>query len=188
MRKLPPHLECPMDNLVYIPVENAAPVFHKYGITPNQITTLSNVFGIGAAYSIYNRRFGLGALCFALAYMFDCLDGYVARKYNMVTKFGDMYDHVSDIFKIIITLLALYSVNSKRFSLIFPIYVVLFLCQLVHFGCQEQFYDEPESETLDLLIPLCPAKNLEDWMEYTRYFGCGTSMAFLFFVILFYGM
>ena len=177
-----------MDNLVYIPVEKLAPVFHNYGITPNQITTISIVFGISAAYFIYNRRFGLGALCFALAYLFDCLDGYVARKYNMVTKFGDMYDHVSDIFKIIIVLLALYSVNSKRFSFIFPIYVLLFSLQLVHFGCQEQFYDKPESATLNVLIPFCPAKNLQNWMEYTRYFGCGTSMTYLFIVILFYGI
>ena len=106
----------------------------------------------------------------------------------MVSRFGDMYDHLGDIFKIIITLLALHYVNPKLFFYLFPIYAVLFLCQLVHFGCQEQFYDEPESATLDLLIPLCPAKNLEDWMEYTRYFGCGTSMTYVFFVILFYGL
>lgn len=188
MRKLPSHLECPMDNVVYVVIEKIAPVFHKFGATPNQITTFSNVFGIGAAYFIYTYRFVSGAACFACAYVLDCLDGYVARKYNMVSKFGDLYDHVSDVFKIVITLVALYSVNSTMFKYFFPIYVLLFSLQLVHFGCQERFYGKPESASLNLLTPLCPATKIQKWMGYTRYFGCGTSMSFLVVVILCYGL
>ena len=188
MRKLPRELECPIDNLVYTAVEYLAPKFHKLKITPNQITTISNAFGIAAAYFIFQLHFVLGAGCFAAAYLFDCLDGYVARKYGMVSKIGDIYDHVSDVFKITITLIALFAVNSARFFLFFPIYAILFLLQLVHFGCQERYYGKSESATLGVMTPLCAANKVGKIIKYSRYFGCGTSMAFLVLVILLYGV
>ena len=34
-----------------------------------------------------------------VGYFFDCMDGHFARKYNMVTEFGDMYDYITDLSK-----------------------------------------------------------------------------------------
>jgi len=44
------------------------------------------------------NQFALSAFSYLISYMFDCWDGYYARKYNMESKFGDYYDHVSDMF------------------------------------------------------------------------------------------
>ncbi|MFV0250807.1 MAG: CDP-diacylglycerol--glycerol-3-phosphate 3-phosphatidyltransferase [Rickettsia aeschlimannii] len=38
----------------------------------------------------------LGALLFALASITDFFDGYIARKYNLVTSFGKMFDPIAD--------------------------------------------------------------------------------------------
>ncbi|KJV81578.1 CDP-diacylglycerol--glycerol-3-phosphate 3-phosphatidyltransferase [Rickettsia hoogstraalii] len=38
----------------------------------------------------------LGALLFVLASITDFFDGYIARKYNLVTSFGKMFDPIAD--------------------------------------------------------------------------------------------
>ena len=49
-----------------------------------------------------------------LGYYFDCIDGPMARKYNMVTVFGDYYDHGTDI--ICFTLVNYYYFTLYNFS------------------------------------------------------------------------
>jgi phosphatidylglycerophosphate synthase len=34
---------------------------------------------------------------FAYFYFLDCVDGFIARKYEKVTRLGDVLDHVSDV-------------------------------------------------------------------------------------------
>jgi phosphatidylglycerophosphate synthase len=177
MRKIPARLENPIDNLIYIVVEYTAPIFHSIGMTPNHLTTVSNLFGIASAYLIVKHNFEIAAVLFMIAYIFDCLDGYVARKYDMVTKFGDVYDHASDIFKIVITFLAIAYENLNTLMWFTPVYAIGFLLQMVHFGCQENHYGKPESDWLYYLRSLCVSKNkpdLENKMRFTRFFGSGT--------------
>ena len=38
----------------------------------------------------------LGALLFVLASITDFFDGYIARRYNLVTSFGKMFDPIAD--------------------------------------------------------------------------------------------
>jgi hypothetical protein len=197
---LPEEAECPIDNWIYILVEFAAPYFHQFGWTPNMITTLSNVFGILAAYLIYKRKFAIAAIAFLLAYVLDCLDGYVARKYGLVTVFGDYYDHFSDLAKVFIVFFVLWRIDAKLFVMVFLIYLCFLVLQCVHFGHQELYYcvinncQEPESGFLWILTRLCDLEDRSDKdeilekMRYTRHFGCGTSMAYMAFVILGYGV
>lgn len=200
MRKLPEHAECPIDNWIYIVVEYAAPYFYQWGWTPNMITTLSNVFGILAAYLIYKRKFGIAAIAFLLAYVLDCLDGYVARKYDMVTVFGDLYDHFSDLAKVFIVFFVLWRIDAKLFVMVFLIYLCFLGLQCVHFGHKELYYctinncQTPESEFLWTFTHLCDLEDRTDKdeilekMRYTRHFGCGTATAYMVMVILGYGV
>ena len=102
MRKLPSSLENPIDNFIYIGVEYLSPIVYKMGLTPNMITTLGNIFTVLFVVFFLKKQYELSALSFLVSYYFDCLDGYVARSYNMVTVFGDYYDHISDSIRIIL--------------------------------------------------------------------------------------
>jgi hypothetical protein len=53
---------------------------------------------------------------------------------------------------------------------------------LVHLGCQEKLYDkEEESMTINQLTGLCPNT---DNIKYTKYFGVGTTILVIGYVIL----
>ena len=191
MRKIPIEVENPIDNLIYVGVEAVAPSFYYWGWTPNMITTASNVAALASAYCIYKRMFVLSAALFLLAYFFDCLDGYVARKYSMVSAFGDLYDHVSDVAKVAVVFVMLLRLNFALFTMVFLIYVGFLGLQCVHMGHTELFYNEKsESKSLHVLTFLCdvrdPSDKVEilDKMRYTRYFGTGTAMMYIVFVLL----
>jgi phosphatidylglycerophosphate synthase len=190
MRKIPNYLENPIDNLVYVVVEFLAPYCYMLKMTPNFITTLSIISGLISASCIFTYNFGLSAIFYSMAYIFDCLDGYVARKYNMVTKFGDIYDHFGDIIKVILLVIAFCYVNTTLFLYFLPILLYLFFMSFMHLGCQETYYKEPESDWLNVLKVMCKAKNekeLQNKMSYTKYFGVGTLTLFLIIIMLVYG-
>ncbi len=68
-------------------------------VTPNQITTLSLVTGLGAAacflYSNPQIRL-MGALLFVICYILDNCDGEIARNKRMSSIFGKYYDTFVD--------------------------------------------------------------------------------------------
>ena len=113
MRKIPSEIENPFDNYIYIFVEFLAPYAYKLGFSPNMITTLSVIFSVASIYYLYIHSFITSIFLYIISYLFDCLDGYVARKYNMVTKFGDLYDHISDVLTFSLYNITLYLINPK---------------------------------------------------------------------------
>lgn len=191
MHKIPSYLENPIDNLIFIIVEFLAPYCYMFNIKPNLITTLSIFCGLLSAYLIYIHKFLLSSISYIIAYILDCLDGYVARKYNLVTKFGDMYDHVGDIVKIIAIIIAFCLVNVKLFLIFLPILLYVFFMSCVHLGYQETFYGQPESDFLNILKFLCPANccenDLKNNMKYTKFFGIGTLTFSIIILMLIYG-
>ena len=76
-------------------------------VIPNVITILRLLLTIPIGISIYLSH-EIFALClFVLAGFSDALDGYLARKYNWTSKFGEFADPVADKFLILSALLAL---------------------------------------------------------------------------------
>ena len=71
---------------------------------PNKLT-LARIAGIPLLLAVYpwdiNMLRWIGAVLFALAAVTDYLDGYLARKYDAVTKLGAIIDPISD--KILVT-------------------------------------------------------------------------------------
>ena len=160
-------------------------IYKKLGLTPNMITTLSLISGLCSGYMIYIKKYKIAGILFLIAYYFDCVDGKLARKYNLQTKFGDYYDHFGDIFKIVIILYALYKTNSQQFSQIKYLLIILAVLMMIHLGYQETIYDRNESPTLSFSRYIADKDNdPKGTIQYTKYCGCGT-FVFILFIIIF---
>src|SRR3989304_4470904 len=153
MRKIPEESDNPIDNFILKIVDPLCPLFKALHFTPNGITTISLVFGLLSAYLLYKGHPYLFGITFFISYFFDCMDGYYARKYNMVTRFGDIYDHVKDIVVILIILYIFLKRNYKcspRLMIIFAIVLgIILLLMFAFIGCQEKIYRTDQSPALD---------------------------------------
>ena len=192
VNKLLEHHECPIDTFIFNIVDKHLHIFHNLGMTPNILTTLSIVFGFIAAYQILRGRLWLAAIFWIIAYYFDCADGKFARKYNMVSKFGDLYDHLGDLVKVIVVFLALFYTNKKGITVrqlfFISIIIILGFLQMIHMGYQESIYNKKdESPYLNIIRKLfVNEENAEKIICYTRHFGCGTWYIFFTILILFW--
>ncbi|VVU94313.1 CDP-alcohol phosphatidyltransferase [seawater metagenome] len=70
---------------------------YKLGLSPNQITLLSTIFTLTSCYWIYNNKLKTAVAFYLIGYLFDCIDGRLARKYNLGSKKGAAMDMVSDV-------------------------------------------------------------------------------------------
>lgn len=71
----------------------------QINISPNTITILANIInilGIAAFYPGHIFGMLLGLLLLQIGYIFDCLDGIIARKNNKTSVFGGFFDLVLD--------------------------------------------------------------------------------------------
>jgi phosphatidylglycerophosphate synthase len=192
MRKIPNEYENPIDNYIINAADYIVPTIYKGGFDPNTITSLSSITCIIVIILLFQANYYLAAFFLIVSYFFDCLDGHLARSYNMVTVFGDYYDHISDFLKIFFVLLTLYYINSTKFFKIFPIFILITILMIVHFGCQELYYNSSESQTLEFTKILCPVNDknnitqVTDAIKLTKYFGCGTMYASLVISIIYY--
>tara|TARA_Y100000590_G_scaffold456043_1_gene605791 strand:- start:5 stop:580 length:576 start_codon:yes stop_codon:yes gene_type:complete len=183
VRKLKEEYENPIDNLIYIIVEKLDPIFYRLNFTPNIITTLSLITGLLSGYYFYKDNI----LCiplYILSYILDCSDGYFARKYNMVTTFGDYYDHISDVIKSIVIFYIIYIKAKPEFKNKIILLILSFIILLIyHISLQELVYSKPEnSKSLNLINKYINLN--KDNIVWSRYFGGGTII--LVIVILIY--
>lgn len=63
---------------------------------PNILTTLRLLIVPILAYFMYSERYIVAGVLFASGGFTDVLDGYIARKYNMITKWGKVFDPLAD--------------------------------------------------------------------------------------------
>ena len=109
---------------------------------------------------------------FLVAYLFDCVDGYMARRYDQMSVFGDYYDHISDIVK----MLAIAAVFLCRYSFValipvLLVMVVLGIGSLAYLGCSQRLKKGGDGETLDIFQAMCSDKERIHWV---KYFSTGT--------------
>jgi len=193
MRKIPEELENPVDNICIDIGEFLSELFHRLGFTANGLTTVSLILGMLSIKFYMEKDYIRSAVYFFISYMFDCFDGFYARKYNMVSDFGDAFDHFRDIV-----------INSVIFWLIFKKYWklntwhrylpfvtgIFFIIMEIHIGCQEIYFNStgPGSKFLSMLKQTCPKQDKQgayDTMKITRYFGTGSFAAYVTFLILY---
>ncbi len=187
MRKIPAHLDNPFDNICIDIAEVISPLFKAIDLTPNHITLLSTLTGVLAIKYFLDKRYAISSLLFIISFIFDCIDGHYARKYDMVTKFGDYFDHVKDtiVFGTFGILLTYRYYRMGKPWLIIPLYMMV-AASAIQFGCQEEYYNlivpNKDGETLERMKTTCPVQTvtkdkLEKVLCISRYFGCGTAVA-----------
>jgi len=91
--------EEPLDLFFYRPIAFVlVKAIYRSPITPNQVTLLSGLLGVAAAWC-FSRGLpllGWGAACYAAANILDCSDGQLARLQCSGTQFGRVIDGVTD--------------------------------------------------------------------------------------------
>ena len=187
-RKIPCEYENPIDNLLIDWSQFINPYLHEIYVVPNVLTACSFAFGLLAAYLTYKSKFALAALSFIVAYVFDCMDGNMARMFDQVTVFGDYFDHITDVIQFIcLGLCLLFNKDiTRNTKIVFVILsIILFALMDIHIGCQEAVYERPnESSTLSWLTRVCPVP-AHTYIRYTRYFGPGTLNCLIFLFLLY---
>jgi len=192
MRKLPDQYENPFDAILYKIADHLCPYAKSLGLTPNWITTLSNIFCIITIFLLLKSYYIFAIFTFLISHFFDCMDGHMARKYKMFTKYGDLYDHISDCIKFVLIFATLIYIDYKKFIIVLPIIILAFIGCNIHAGCHELYYDKNESPSLEICKKLCPVKNKSDkqsllnTIKYTRFFGSGTAMIIICLIFLYY--
>ena len=77
-------------------------------ITPNQVTVISFIFAVISGLAFYKDDYIAGALLFQLSYIFDIVDGALARVTNQTSKYGAFLDVFTDWFKAPILIIVLF--------------------------------------------------------------------------------
>jgi phosphatidylglycerophosphate synthase len=183
-KKIPDCYENPIDILLLKINNYFNPWYRSLKFSPNTLTTLSLVITLIGLIGYRYNYVVTGAILYFVGYYFDCADGNYARKYGLVTKFGDYYDHFSDVFKYLVFIWVLVSspIQSSNKLRVIIILILFLVGMLVHLGCQELiYYRDGESGTLSCFKSLCRNK---DWINITRYFGCGTFQLIITIVLL----
>jgi phosphatidylglycerophosphate synthase len=200
VNKINEEYDNPFDVMLYHIIDSQLDWYHRHNFTPNMITTISLLTALGGVHVFYKDKYVLGGILFLLGYYFDCVDGKLARKYNMVTKFGDHYDHISDFIKVIALIIFGYlkSKSKKKFAIIFVIGLAIILCSMMFFQCQELIYNRNESSSLSFIqkIDLLkvnkykdPNKRRQKCIEYIhtlKYVGVGGFWLYCSFVMIFW--
>lgn len=82
-------------------------LFHRIKITPNLLTIAGLMFVFIGSYFIYLQDFLKAGIFILIGNLFDALDGSLARRYNLSSKFGAFLDSVIDRLSDILPLFAL---------------------------------------------------------------------------------
>ena len=184
MNKLSPQEEGPIDRLLLFLSANLLPFAYKTKHTPNILTTYSFACGIASLFALWNHNARWFAAMWSMSYFFDCMDGQMARRYEMTTTFGDYYDHCTDLltaFGFVFVVLYKYSdilIRSKHLCIMGGMVCLSMVLSFVHIGCQQRVSHKnaQRKETLDKLIRICPTDNS---IRYTKYFSLGTTQFLL---------
>jgi phosphatidylglycerophosphate synthase len=195
VNKIPQELDNPIDNFINNIVDTQLDLYKNVGLTPNGLTTISLLLGLSTSYFAYNNKYIIASATWLLSYYFDCADGKMARKFKMTSKFGDLYDHSSDILKHFILFYVLYNKLDKETKkikyLIISLVIIIGLLTAAQVGCQEKMTrqitnKETESPTLKIAEYLV-ITDCDKQIKFTRFFGPATIIMYVIIVMIFLG-
>ena len=179
-KKVPLIYSSPIDVILISIADKISPYFKSINATANHITTIGVICRIIAIYYLSADSYRISAIFYFMGYFFDCLDGYYARKYNLTSHYGDLYDHISDVVLNTLFLWVLWKKDFKCKSLIFGIFIIMFIMMLIQMGNEEIVYNKKS-----VLTPLQSISNVKN-IKYMRFFGCGSM--FLIITLFIYNL
>lgn len=95
-RSMTRNLQADRRFLVAWAVEPIGRLLSRTSISPNHITVIAFVIGIGAAFLVSRGILLWGGIALLFSGLFDLLDGALARAKSKVTKFGGVLDSTFD--------------------------------------------------------------------------------------------
>ena len=182
--KLPRNLENPLDDLLMVLVEPLLQPLRDAGATPNIITALSALSAAASIHFCFRGRPLNASLLWVLGYVLDIMDGFMARRFSMETRFGCLFDHITDTaaFAGLLAFIASSLMHSPH-KVFWPLAVeLLLICGSVyHMHCQEK--GSPHLAISGISGCACADKR---HLAHSRWVGTGTLMAWHVFLIWFY--
>lgn len=109
------------------------PIANYTRLTPNQISILAFLLGLGAAYSFYIGSYTalvIGALLYHFSFILDCIDGKIARLKGTGTIFGMWLDYTLDRVRVAICAVALLYGQFVQTEEMFYLYLILLVILL----------------------------------------------------------
>lgn len=128
------------------------------GLTPDMVTLLSFAAGLLALWMLHRRNLVAFAALALISYYFDVLDGNMARRYRIFSKYGEALDHISDgafFFGIVAVLAFSYGAWRKR-PVLLALYTLSALVPAVQYGAAQRACGTDAGVigfTSDLLVP-----------------------------------
>ena len=184
--KLPEHLECPLDSLIYRAASPIVDIAHSWGLTPNALTFLSFICTIASLRAFSHGAAGPAALFWAASYLLDCCDGLEARRYDMETVIGSIADHVTDLVGYLgFVAIAATKIQGPKSAWPLIASIVFGLCATYHLQCQ-QLYDAGRNAPIEGLDRLPMRCTRETDLHLTRFVGVGTANLVILLCIFYY--
>lgn len=170
--KIEEKYENPIDTLIIKFIECFDNNVMKLHTDPNYITIFRFILVVVFWIKFTRNKSKTNAVLFAFIFLFnyflDCVDGYLARKCDTVTQFGDYLDHIADIIGGLLIVSTLYPFKEFEIVLI----IIFTFLGVAYMGCQQKIYNKSDKiiETLDYFKPLCFCN-----IKKLRYFSVATT-------------
>jgi phosphatidylglycerophosphate synthase len=188
VNKISEEYDNPLDVIICRHIDKHLEFYYNLGLTPNDLTTISLMSGLTSVYFAYNEQYIIASILWAIAYYYDCADGKLARKYKLTSRFGDLYDHSSDIIKHGLMFYVLYKkISGKTFRtkfILISIICIISLLTVSQLGCQEKISENKDSPTLSLAKSFIFMEDCRAQTKYTKYFSPVTISLYIIILML----
>lgn len=89
------------DKYILLPLVEKSDFLYNLNITPNSVSIFNNLIVSPLCfYFLYKEKIIISSFVLYIRALLDGVDGYLARKYNNVTFYGEVLDHGCDSFYI----------------------------------------------------------------------------------------
>ena len=182
--KLPRALENPIDDVLMVATEPLLGPLRDAGVTPNMITAASAAASFASVWCCFKGRPVTAAALWVLGYVFDIMDGFMARRYKLESRLGCLMDHATDLLAYA-GLMAFvgWRICTMPNRILWPLWVEVVLAAgaWYHLQCQERGTAHMPIQGLDG----CGCRD-KAHLRWTRFLGTGTLAAWhVLLIVLF---